>query len=58
MPPRVLWTGAPWSELPPRYGSATTGGRRLRHWEESGVLLALRRAFLNELNDRQQLRWN
>jgi len=27
-------------------------------WEERGVLLALRRAFLNELNDRQKLRWN
>ncbi|PYP99280.1 MAG: hypothetical protein DMF83_31100 [Acidobacteria bacterium] len=20
----ILWTGAPWSELPPRYGSPTT----------------------------------
>src|SRR5712692_4402394 len=35
----VLWTGAPWSELPPRYGSATTCWRRLRQWEETGVLL-------------------
>src|SRR5262245_50149601 len=35
----VPWTGAPWSELPPRYGSPTTCWRRLRHWEESGVLL-------------------
>src|SRR5229473_1790031 len=54
----VLWTGAPWSELPPRYGSPTTCWRRLRQWEESGVLLALWRAFLNELNDRRKIRWN
>src|SRR5713101_2688587 len=50
----VLWTGAPWSELPPRYGSATTCWRRLRRWEETGVLLALWRAFLTELNHRQR----
>jgi transposase len=42
----ILWTGAPWSELPSRYGSPTTCWRRLRQWEESGVLLALWRAFL------------
>src|SRR6267143_7288301 len=36
----VLWTGAPWSELPPRYGSPTRCWRRLRQWEETGVLLA------------------
>jgi transposase len=45
----VLWTGAPWSELPSRYGSPTTCWRRLRQWKESGVLLAPWRAFLNEL---------
>ena len=54
----ILWTGAPWSELPPRYGSATTCWRRLKQWEESGVLLALWRALLKTLNDRQKLRWN
>src|SRR5215470_16173297 len=26
----ILWTGAPWSELPARYGSPTTCWRRLR----------------------------
>jgi len=50
----ILWTGAPWSELPRRYGSATTCWRRLRQWEERGVLVALWRAFLNQLNDRQK----
>jgi len=36
----VLWTGDPWSEPPPRYDSPTTCWRRLRQWEDSGVLLA------------------
>jgi transposase len=54
----ILWTGAPWSELPPRYGSATTCWRRLKEWEESGVLLNQWRALLAELNDEQKLRWD
>ena len=54
----VLWTGTLWSELPPRYGSATTCWRRLKAWEEHGVLLELWRAFLAELNDQQKIRWN
>jgi transposase len=54
----ILWTGAPWSELPRRYGSPSTCWRRLTQWEESGVLLQLWRAFLAQLNDRQTLRWD
>ena len=54
----ILWTGAPWSELPREYGSPTTCWRRLSQWTRSGVLLDLWRAFLSQLNDRQQLRWN
>lgn len=54
----ILWTGAPWSELPRRYGSPSTCWRRLRQWEATGVLLALWRAFLAQLNDQQKLRWS
>jgi transposase len=54
----VLWTGAPWSELPERYGSKSTVHRRLSEWAESGVLLNLWRALLDQLNDRQKVRWN
>lgn len=54
----ILWTGAPWSELPGQYGSPTTCWRRLRQWEEDGTLLAMWRAFLADLNDRQKLRWD
>ena len=42
----ILWTGAPWRELPRRYGSPSTCWRRLKEWEEAGVLLHLWRAFL------------
>ena len=54
----ILWTGAPWSELPRRYGSPTTCWRRLREWEESGVLLEPWRAFLADLNERGKIRWD
>ena len=54
----ILWTGAPWSELPREYGSSTTCWRRLKTWEERGVLLELWRTFLAELNDQQQIRWD
>jgi len=54
----ILWTGAPWSELPRRYGSSTTCWRRLSEWSRTGVLLDLWRAFLAQLNEREQIRWN
>jgi transposase len=54
----LLWAGAQWSELPRRYGRASTCWRRLKAWEETGVLLQRWRAFLAQLNDRQQLRWD
>jgi transposase len=54
----ILWAGAPWSELPARYGSKSTVHRRLKAWAESGVLLDLWRAFLDQLDDRQKLRWD
>ena len=53
----ILWTGSQWSELPRRYGSPSTCWRRLKHWEETGVLLTLWRAFLAQLNDQPKIRW-
>lgn len=49
----ILWTGAPWCELPKRHGSSSTCWRSLREWEATGVLLTLWRAFLAQVNDRQ-----
>src|SRR5215218_1397519 len=54
----ILWTGAQWSELPRRYGSPSTCWRRLKEWEEMGLLLKLWRVFLAQLNDQQKLRWD
>src|SRR4030067_447721 len=54
----ILWTGAPWSELPRRYGTKSTVHRRLCEWAYTGVLLDLWRAFLTELDDRQRVRWD
>jgi len=54
----VLWTGAQWSELPRRYGSPSTCWRRRKHWEATGVLLKLWRAFLAQLNDQEKIRWD
>jgi transposase len=54
----ILWTGAQWSELPRQYGSPSTCWRRLKQWEETGVLLTLWRAFLAQLNDQEKIRWD
>jgi transposase len=52
----ILWPGAQWRERPRPYGSPSTCGRRLKSWEETGILLNLWRAVLAPLNDQQQLR--
>ncbi|HWS87578.1 MAG TPA: transposase [Pyrinomonadaceae bacterium] len=52
----ILWTGAPWSELPPRCGSKSTVQRRLKEWAEGKTLLNLWRAFLDQLDDRKKVR--
>src|SRR4028119_875079 len=54
----ILWTGAPWSELPERYGKPSTVHRRLCQWAEQGVLLNLWRAFLSQLDEKGMIRWN
>ena len=54
----ILWTGAPWSELPARYGSKSTVHRRLTEWAESAVLLDMWRAFLDQLDDGKKVKWD
>jgi len=57
----ILWilrSGARWQDLPEEFPSPTTCWRRLRDWEEQGVWLTIWRAFLAELNQRQQLNWS
>ena len=33
----VLRTGAPWADIPARYGPQTTCGNRFRRWRKAGV---------------------
>ena len=54
----ILCSGAQWSELPPRYGKKSTVHLRLRQWTENGTLEKLWRAFLAQLNERGQVRWD
>lgn len=54
----ILWTGAPWCELPERYGKPSTVHRRLSEWAADGTLLNLWRAFLSQLNDAGMICWN
>jgi transposase len=57
----ILWilrSGARGQDLPEEFPSPATCWRRLRDWEEQGVWLAIWRAFLGELNARQQLKWS
>jgi transposase len=57
----ILWilrSGARWQDLPEKYPHPSTCWRRLRDWEEQGVWLRIWRAFLSELNERQQWKWS
>ena len=57
----ILWmlrSGARWQHLPEEFPSPSTCWRRLRDWEEQEVWLTIWRAFLGELNERQQLNWS
>jgi transposase len=45
----ILRTGAPWQDLPPRYGSYQTGHRRFQNWVRSGVMEALLVALAQHL---------
>lgn len=54
----ILWTGAPWGELPERYGRKSTVHDRLRQWANDGTLENIWRAFLAQLHERDHIRWN
>ncbi|HXW13143.1 MAG TPA: IS5 family transposase [Terriglobia bacterium] len=57
----ILWilrSGARWQDLPEEFPAPATCWRRLRDWEEQGVWLEIWRAFLGELNERQQVNWS
>ena len=50
----ILWilrTGAPWQDLPPRYGPYQTAHRRFQNWVRSGVIEQLLLALAQHLKD-------
>ena len=54
----VLWilrTGAPWKDLPARYGKYQTVHRRFQNWVRSGVLEQVLLAVAQDLKDRSGL---
>ena len=54
----VLWilrTGAPWHDLPARYGSYQTCHRRFQQWQRSGVLDGILWALAEDLLARGEL---
>src|ERR1700675_4404257 len=57
----ILWilrSGARWEVMREKFPHLSTCWRRLRDGEERGVWLKIWRAFLSELNERQQLKWS
>jgi transposase len=47
----ILWilrTGAPWRDLPERYGSSNTGWSRFRRWRDAGIWDRILRALQEE----------
>jgi transposase len=51
----ILWilrTGAPWKDLPPRYGPPATVHRRFQNWRRAGVLEAVLRGLARDLHER------
>jgi transposase len=50
----VLWilrTGAPWQDLPPRYGPYQTAHRRFQNWVRSGVVEKILLALAQHLQE-------
>lgn len=51
----ILWilrTGAPWQDLPDRYGAYQTVHRRFQNWVRSGVMEKVLLAIAQDLKDR------
>ena len=48
----ILRTGAPWQDLPDRYGAYQTAHRRFQNWVRSGVMERVLLAIAQDLKDR------
>src|SRR5918992_4169268 len=54
----VLGSGAPWKDLPPKYGRRSPCHRQLREWQDQGVWEGIRLKFLSTLEAQAKLDWN
>jgi transposase len=53
----ILGTGAPWRDLPERYGPWSTVYSRYWRWRKAGVFDALLEALQREMEDRDGMDW-
>ena len=53
----ILGTGAPWRDLPERFGSCKTVHRYFSQWRRSGVFAAIIEALQVKLDDRGLIDW-
>src|SRR5215212_1995050 len=56
----ILWilrTGAPWEDLPERYGPKSTSHDRLKRWEREGVWERVLQALQREADQQGELHW-
>jgi transposase len=54
----ILRTGAPWRDLPDRYGPWTTVWHNFDAWRRDGVLERVKAALLRQLADAGELDWD
>jgi transposase len=57
----ILWltrTGAPWRDLPERYGSWKTVYSRFRRWNQQGIWDQVFNALIAEAHRRGELNWD
>jgi len=53
----VLRTGAPWRDLPERYGSWSTVASRFYRWREAGIWDRIWRQLQSEADEHGQIDW-
>lgn len=57
----MLWrlrSGAPWEDIPPRYGSYKTVWHRFNAWSADGTLQRVAEALVDELDDAGLIDWD
>lgn len=54
----VLCSGAPWRDLPERYGSWKTVYNRFNRWSKSGLINIIFNRLLQILDDRKLIDWD